>query len=432
MRARALTLGLCASALWLLGRTASAEPPRVHASGSIGHAIGGYQERELGFGALGDLGVELPLASSFGLEARAAGVILGDGKAPTDKRFVDRGAGGAGLGLAGVRVKDGVGAWASLGLGVAATDGAARFAFDAHAGWDFALDRHATWQAGPAIGYLQVVQPDKSLRPDDARVLSFGVHVAFDTASKCDDTDRDGICDASDVCPSTPGPRSDDPGRNGCPELDRDRDGIPDREDACPLVPGVRTGDPKTNGCPPPLKVAERADRDGDTVYDDEDACPDIAGIRTTDAKTNGCPPPTESAHVEGDRIVLDDVILFDLDSPRVRHASIHVVADVAKLLRDNADILEIDVEGHADRRGSDEYNLKLSESRAASVREILLKNGISADRVTVRGLGKSRPKTLPDAPVTALQVDRRVEFWIVRARTGPKPERVASSHGAK
>ncbi|MFO0673293.1 MAG: thrombospondin type 3 repeat-containing protein [Polyangiaceae bacterium] len=110
-------------------------------------------------------------------------------------------------------------------------------------------------------------------------------------APKCDDTDRDGICDASDVCPSTPGPRSDDPGRNGCPELDRDRDGILDREDACPLVPGVRTADPKTNGCPPPSKVAERADRDGDTVYDDEDACPDIAGIRTTDAKTNGCPP---------------------------------------------------------------------------------------------------------------------------------------------
>lgn len=431
MRARALTLGLCASALWLLGRTASAEPPRVHASGAIGHAIGGYQERELGFGALGDLGVELPLAPSFGLEARVGGVILGDGKPPLDARFADRGSGGAGLGMLGARVKDPIGAWASLGLGAAATDGTARFAFDAHAGWDFALDRHATWSAGPMIGYLQVVQPDTTLRPDDARVLSFGLHVAFDTADKCDDTDHDGICDASDVCPSTPGPRSADPGRNGCPELDRDHDGIMDGEDACPLVPGVRTSDPKTNGCPPP-KVAERGDRDGDTVYDDEDACPDIAGVRTDDPKSNGCPPPTESAHVEGDRIVLDDVILFDLDSPRVRTTSVHVVADVAKLLRDNGDILEIDVEGHADRRGSDEYNFKLSASRAASVRSILIKNGVDPDRVTVRGLGKSRPKTRPDTPVTELQADRRVEFWIVRARTGPKPERVATSHGAK
>jgi|HubBroStandDraft_1064217.scaffolds.fasta_scaffold14412_3 OmpA-OmpF porin, OOP family len=63
---------------------------------------------------------------------------------------------------------------------------------------------------------------------------------------------------------------------------DSDGDGVFDAKDACPRTPGVKTKDPKTNGCPP--------DRDGDGVSDSDDACPDAPGPKTIDLKTTGCP----------------------------------------------------------------------------------------------------------------------------------------------
>ena len=49
-------------------------------------------------------------------------------------------------------------------------------------------------------------------------------------------------------------------------------------------------------------------------------------------------------------------------------------------------------VEGNTDSKGTDEYNQKLSERRAASVKDVLVKSGIEADRLTTVGYGESRP----------------------------------------
>jgi outer membrane protein OmpA-like peptidoglycan-associated protein len=110
---------------------------------------------------------------------------------------------------------------------------------------------------------------------------------------------------------------------------------------------------------------------------------------------------------------VLDDVILFDNDSPRVRRVSWPLVEKVARFILANPDILEIDIEGHADRVGTDAHNLQLSRERAEAVKRLLLKYGVQGDRVNARGFGESRPKT----GSRAARVDRRVEFWVVRAR---------------
>lgn len=112
------------------------------------------------------------------------------------------------------------------------------------------------------------------------------------------DRDGDGIGDAVDACPDTPGVASDDPKKNGCPKpKDRDGDGIVDDDDACPDEAGVKSDDPKLNGCP------ER-DRDHDKILDKDDACPDEFGEPSDDPQKNGCPKPKDT---DGDGIT-DDV----------------------------------------------------------------------------------------------------------------------------
>ena len=85
------------------------------------------------------------------------------------------------------------------------------------------------------------------------------------------DRDGDGVVDADDKCPDTPGLAS----LQGCP--DRDGDGIADGDDACPDVAGLA----KYKGCPIP-------DTDGDGINDEEDKCPTVKGV----ARYQGCPIP--------------------------------------------------------------------------------------------------------------------------------------------
>ena len=61
---------------------------------------------------------------------------------------------------------------------------------------------------------------------------------------------------------------------------------------------------------------------------------------------------------------------------------------------------MTIELSAHADRKGSDEYNIKLSQRRAESVVNYLIAGGISKDRLTAVGKGKSEPKTVTKAIV--------------------------------
>jgi OmpA-OmpF porin, OOP family len=218
-----------------------------------------------------------------------------------------------------------------------------------------------------------------------------------------------------------PGIRTPDPKTNGCPRGDRDRDTVYDDEDACPDRPGVRTTDPKTNGCP-------RADRDRDGVFDSEDACPDVPGVRTIDPKTNGCPPASDSVRVEQDRILFDDVILYDLDSPRVKHASFGIIKKLAEFINATPEILEVSIEGHADATGTAEHNLRLSRERAENVKRLLVQFGVDGGRITAEAFGRSRLKVQTQR---AEAQNRRVELWITRTRSGEvKPESQEPSVG--
>lgn len=434
-----------------------ATPPiGVYARGSVAgaHAIGAPQGVELGFGVAATGGVGLVPKSGISLGVDVPFVLLTTGRA-TDSRFVPRQTSVATAFLATVGVhpldSDAPGARRLTGLalrggvGPVVTGDLVRVGLRAAIAWDFAVSDRL--RIGPEISYLHVFQPNDAVRPEDGRVLGLGIALAvapgprpvapvsggdqdhdgvLDAEDACPtepglrtkdpktngcplrDRDHDGIMDARDACPDEPGIASDDPKKNGCPVRDRDEDGILDAEDACPVDPGVRTKDPKTNGCP-------RKDRDGDTIFDDDDACPDVWGVPTDDPKTNGCPRAQGSIHLEADRLILDDRILFDLDSPRVRHASWPIVEKVAKFVLDNPDIQELTVEGHADALGSEEHNLKLSKDRANAVKQLLIKFGLAESRVQAEGFGRSRLRV---QTAHAEQQNRRVEFWVTRSRS--------------
>jgi peptidoglycan-associated lipoprotein len=83
--------------------------------------------------------------------------------------------------------------------------------------------------------------------------------------------------------------------------------------------------------------------------------------------------------------------VYFDLDEAAIRN-------DARGPLQKNAEWMKrwsstrVTVEGHADERGSSEYNLALGERRASSVREYLVSLGIGADRVSIVSKGKESP----------------------------------------
>lgn len=91
---------------------------------------------------------------------------------------------------------------------------------------------------------------------------------------------------------------------------------------------------------------------------------------------------------------VVIDNIFYDFDRATLRPESKVALDSMAQVLRDNPNVT-IEMASHTDRKGSDEYNMRLSDRRAKSVIDYLISVGISADRLQWAGYGESRPKTI-------------------------------------
>ena len=91
---------------------------------------------------------------------------------------------------------------------------------------------------------------------------------------------------------------------------------------------------------------------------------------------------------------VLIENIFYDFDRATLRPESTKALDELIKLLNDNPNVT-IELAAHTDMKGADSYNLRLSERRAQSVVDYLIKGGIKADRLTPKGYGESRPKTI-------------------------------------
>jgi OmpA-OmpF porin, OOP family len=204
------------------------------------------------------------------------------------------------------------------------------------------------------------------------------------------DTDKDGINDDNDKCPTVAGLAK----YEGCPIPDTDKDGINDEEDKCPNQPGVA----RYAGCPVP-------DRDKDGINDEEDKCPDVPGV----ASQQGCPEITEE--VTKTVAYAAKNVYFATGSTKLLKQSYKPLDELVKVLNDNSS-LKLKIDGHTDDVGKDDFNMRLSDGRAASVKAYLVSKGISEDRLESEGFGESMP-VADNKTAAGKAKNRRVEMKV-------------------
>ncbi|MBN8497333.1 MAG: OmpA family protein [Candidatus Accumulibacter sp.] len=132
-------------------------------------------------------------------------------------------------------------------------------------------------------------------------------------------------------------------------------------------------------------------------------------------------PAAAPAAKPSGDKITVAADALFDFNKATLRPEGKAKLDEV--VAKAGAIKLEVIIAvGHTDRIGSDAYNQKLSERRAAAVKQYLVSKGIDANRVYTEGKGKKNPVTKPDqclgktSPkvIACLQPDRRVDIELI------------------
>lgn len=240
---------------------------------------------------------------------------------------------------------------------------------------------------------------------------------------KFQDRDKDGIIDSEDLCPDTPGIRE----FKGCPNPDPDHDSVCDpwvsemnlqNEFSCKgidMCPKEK-GELAHMGCPNP-------DSDGDGVCDPwvseknllaefsqctgSDKCPFEKGT----IEENGCPPPRKYIVVTETQIELKEQFFFATNKTKVLAKSEPLLNEIADVLKENPTI-KISIEGHTDSTGRYKSNVKLSQGRAKSVMQELIKRGIAKDRLQYAGYGPDKPIDTNDTPEGRAN-NRRVELRI-------------------
>ncbi|TNE84325.1 MAG: hypothetical protein EP330_29340 [Deltaproteobacteria bacterium] len=115
---------------------------------------------------------------------------------------------------------------------------------------------------------------------------------------------------------------------------------------------------------------------------------------------------------VSREKIEILDKVFFDTNKTTIKQQSFELLDEIAQILKDREDILKVRVEGHTDSRGSDSSNMRLSEGRAASVRQYLIDAGVDAARLESKGFGETTPVD-PAENAEAWAKNRRVEFVI-------------------
>ena len=250
------------------------------------------------------------------------------------------------------------------------------------------------------VGKVQVIKPPKDRDndgvPDEKDKCPDTWGVESQQGCPEPDTDEDGIIDREDNCPQEPGP----PSNNGCPKAkDRDKDGLVDNIDRCPDEPGPE----ENEGCP-------EDDSDDDGIVDRIDLCPTKRGLK----KYDGCPSASDiKIKLKKKAIELREKIHFETNKAVIKRKSYHILDQVAATLKQYPEIKKLEIQGHTDSRGSDDYNLRLSQRRAQAVVDYLVGKKVSRDRLVARGYGEKRP-IATNKTKAGRAMNRRVEMIIL------------------
>jgi len=120
-------------------------------------------------------------------------------------------------------------------------------------------------------------------------------------------------------------------------------------------------------------------------------------------------PPPPEPVKEE---VISTNKIHFQFNKAVIVPSSYPVIDEILSGIKGRSDVQGVRVEGHTDSVGSDEYNQKLSDKRAGSVRTYMTDKGYPADQITAVGKGESNP-IADNATKSGRAQNRRVEFHL-------------------
>lgn len=112
-------------------------------------------------------------------------------------------------------------------------------------------------------------------------------------------------------------------------------------------------------------------------------------------------------------KIVVLNNIYYDLDKYDIRKDAAEELDNLVKFLKDNPTV-KIELSSHTDVRGSDEYNMKLSQKRAESAVNYIISKGVSADRLVAKGYGETKLIIQDAQAEEEHQVNRRTEFKVL------------------
>ena len=199
------------------------------------------------------------------------------------------------------------------------------------------------------------------------------------------DSDDDGVVDSQDQCQGSAAAAVVD--NRGC-EVDTDADGVVDSADHCADTPPGHAID--AQGC--------ESDSDSDGVLNSADLCPGTAAGVSVDATGCDAGKPIELRGVN-----------FHFDSDELTVQSKVILDGVATTLRNHPD-LRLEVAGHTDSEGVDDFNLDLSTRRALTVRDYLVSRGVDANQLTSQGYGEAHPVD-SNATAAGRAANRRVEL---------------------
>lgn len=300
----------------------------------------------------------------------------------------------------------------------------------------------------------------------------------FEDADGCPDPDNDGdgLLDEEDGCPLEAEDRDGFKDADGCPEPDNDGDGVLDAADLCPLEPESFDGSGDGDGCPDLLMVSRRPEPEAPppqrraperpptlpvmppqpaapahtpparptppaiapppTAAPPPAAAPPVAAPVAAKndpapAAPPRCPdgaPPTAQgeclAHLDAHNIHISDTVQFAYGTDKLLEAS-HPTLDQVVDILDSHPSLRVMIVGHADARGNDTFNLRLSTQRAINVRAYLLQQSRDPQNLSRRleavGIGARQPLRDNQSAVGRSH-NRRVEFLVTSDRPPRRP----------
>jgi OOP family OmpA-OmpF porin len=151
----------------------------------------------------------------------------------------------------------------------------------------------------------------------------------------------------------------------------------------------------------PPPAPPPNPDLDGDGVLNQHDKCPNTRPGAVVDL--DGC---------EVEAVIELEGIHFEFDKATLKPEALAILDQAAALLKKHERVV-VEVAGHTDSKGSEEYNQGLSERRATAVKDYLNSRGVKASRLTSRGYGESRPVASNDTDEGRAE-NRRVELIVL------------------